>query len=119
MQIWEHWTMKTITEMIDPYLREDYSSQEDILRCVHIGLSCVQEDPVDRPNISAINIMLDSSTVPRQAPSRPAFYVEMSGNFGSAGLYSQSCPRVVSYKPTTNSMEMSPNELSITDPEPR
>ncbi|KAK3152573.1 hypothetical protein QOZ80_2BG0160860 [Eleusine coracana subsp. coracana] len=113
--IWEHWTMKAVMEMIDPYLRNDYSSQEDIFRCVHIGLSCVQEDPVDRPNISVISVMLDSSTIPSQDPARPAFYVEMSGNFGS-GLYSESCPRV---EPTTASMVMSPNELSITDPEPR
>ncbi|TVU33196.1 hypothetical protein EJB05_24984, partial [Eragrostis curvula] len=98
--IWEHWTMKTITEMIDPYLRSEYSSREDILRCIHIGLSCVQEDPVDRPNMSAISIMLDSSTVPSQAPTRPAFHVEMSGDVGS-GLYSQSSPRVDFDEPTT------------------
>lgn len=110
--------MKTIIEMIDPYLRDDYPSQEDIFRCIHIGLSCVQEDPIDRPTISTINIMLDSSTIPSQPPSRPAFYAEMSGNFGS-GLYSQSCTRVGVNEPTTNSMVMSPNELSITDLEPR
>ncbi|GJM90685.1 hypothetical protein PR202_ga06988 [Eleusine coracana subsp. coracana] len=113
--IWEHWTMKAVMEMIDPFLRNDYSSQEDIFRCVHIGLSCVQEDPVDRPNISVISVMLDSSTIPSQNPAKPAFYVEMSGNFGS-GLYPESCPRV---EPTTESMVMSLNELSITDPEPR
>lgn len=70
--------MKTITEMIDPSLRRD-SLRDEILRCIHIGLMCVQEDPVDRPTMSMINVMFDSSTIPSQPPSRPAFYVEMSG----------------------------------------
>lgn len=114
--IWEHWTMKTIMEMIDPYLMGD-SSLDEISRCVHVGLSCVQEDPVDRPTMSTISIMLDSNTIPSKAPSRPAFYLEMSGNIVS-GFYSESYPGV-NNEPTSKSMVMSPNELSITDPEPR
>jgi len=115
--VWEHWTMKTVMEIVDPYLRSDSSQDDDILRCIHIGLSCIQEDPVERPTISAISIMLDGSTVPSQAPSRPAFYIEMSGNVGS-DMCSQSYPGVINDS-TTKSIVMSPNELSITDPEPR
>jgi len=114
--IWEHWTMKSVMEMIDPYMSGD-SSQDEILRCVHIGLSCVQEDPADRPNISTINIMLDSNTVPSQPPLKPAFYVEMGGDIVS-GMYSQSYPGGINDS-TSKSNVMSPNEVSITDPEPR
>jgi hypothetical protein len=106
--------MKTIMEMIDPYLMGD-SSLDEISRCVHIGLSCVQEDPFDRPTMSTISIMLDSNTIPSKAPSRPAFYLEMSGNIVS-GFYPESYPGVNN---EPKSMVMSPNELSITDPEPR
>lgn len=108
--------MKSIVEIIDPYLRSA-SSEDEILRCVHIGLLCVQEDPLDRPTISAISIMLDSNTVPSQAPYRPAFYVEMSGFIGS-GTYSHQYPGFINYS-AQRSTVMSPNELSITDPEPR
>jgi hypothetical protein len=108
--------MKTIMEIVDPCLRID-SSQDEILRCVHIALSCVQEDPLDRPTISDISIMLDSNTVPSQDPSRPAFYIEMCGNVGS-GMCSQTYPEVIN-ESTTKSVVMSPNELSMTDPEPR
>lgn len=107
MQIWEHWTMKTAMEIIDPYLLGD-SSQDEILRCLHIGLSCVQEDPKDRPTMSTISIMLDSNTIPSKAPSRPGFYIEMSGN-----------DIRVNNESTSKSVAMSPNELTITDPEPR
>ena len=103
--------------MVDPYFRSD-SSWDEILRCIHIGLSCVQEDPGDRPTISAISIMLDSGTVPSQPPSRPAFYVEMSGNVDSGMYSSQSYPGFVN-ESTAKSTVVSPNELSVTDPEPR
>lgn len=114
--VWEHWTLKSIMEIVDPYLRSA-SSEEEVLRCIHIGLSCVQEDPLDRPTISAINIMLDSNTFPSQAPSRPAFYIEMSGFIGS-GTYSHQYPGFINDS-AQRSIVMSPNELSITDPEPR
>jgi len=113
--IWEHWTTKTVTDMVEPCLRNG-SSWDEILRCVHIGLLCVQEDHVDRPTISAVSTMLDSNTVPSQSPSRPAFY-RMSGNVDS-GMYSQSYPRFVN-ESTAKATIVSPNELSITDPEPR
>ncbi|KAJ1276200.1 hypothetical protein BS78_05G196100 [Paspalum vaginatum] len=116
--VWEHWTMKTITEIIDPYLRLD-SSEDEILRCIHIGLSCVQEDPLDRPAISAISIMLESDTAPPKAPSRPAFYVEMSGYVVGSGTYSHQYPGFINESAPRSTVVMSPNELSITDPEPR
>lgn len=106
--------MKTITEMVDPSLRSD-SSLDDILRCIHVGLVCVQEDPMDRPTISMINIMLDSNTVLVQAPCRPAFFTEMSGKIGSS-IYSQPYPTADF---TARSTVMSPNEVTITEPEPR
>lgn len=116
MQMWEHWTMKSVMEIIDPYLRSA-SSEDEILRCIHIGLLCVQEDALDRPTISAISIMLDSNTVPSQAPARPAFYAEMSG-FIASGTYSHQYPGYINDS-AQRSTVMSPNELSITDPEPR
>ncbi|EES08788.1 cysteine-rich receptor-like protein kinase 10 [Sorghum bicolor] len=114
--VWEHWRMKSIMEIIDPYLRSA-SSEDEIVRCIHIGLLCVQEDPLDRPTISSISIMFDGNTVPSQAPARPAFYVEMSGFIGS-GTYSHQYPGFINDS-TQRSTVMSPNELSITDPEPR
>ncbi|XP_006657992.1 cysteine-rich receptor-like protein kinase 6 [Oryza brachyantha] len=115
--VWEHWAMKTITEMVDPYLRSDSSSLDEILRCIHIGLICVQEDPVDRPTMSVINVMLDSNVVPTQAPSRPAFYIEMAGNIIGSNMYSQPYP--VTDSTAKHSTAMSLNDVTITEPEPR
>lgn len=41
-------------------------------RCVHIGLLCVQDHPIDRPSMSKVVTMLDVETLP--TPKQPTFY---------------------------------------------
>ncbi|KAL8246013.1 hypothetical protein R6Q59_007229 [Mikania micrantha] len=45
---WESWRNGTTTNMIDPVLKMGSSSLHDIIRCIHIGLLCVQENVADR-----------------------------------------------------------------------
>lgn len=62
-------------ELIDPIVRECCPITE-VMKCLHIGLSCVQEDPADRPTMELVVNMLssDSSTIPlpRQLPPSSA-----------------------------------------------
>lgn len=46
-----------------------------MMRCIHIGLLCVQADPSDRPTMSSVVFMLGSELVPLPQPKEPAFYV--------------------------------------------
>ncbi|XP_064981418.1 cysteine-rich receptor-like protein kinase 44 [Musa acuminata AAA Group] len=71
---WEKWQDGSASEIVDPALGGHYQ-QSDLLRCVQIGLLCVQENPSDRPTMSTIVVMLNSETVSLRAPSQPAFYV--------------------------------------------
>jgi serine/threonine protein kinase len=49
-QVWDNWTKGTITEIVDPSLH--YNCDENVpLKCIHIGLLRVQENPTDRPNM--------------------------------------------------------------------
>lgn len=61
--------------MVDPALDGHYQGS-DLLRCMQIGLLCVQENPNDRPTMSTVITMLNSGIAFLQAPGRPAFYVE-------------------------------------------
>ncbi|WVZ66190.1 LOW QUALITY PROTEIN: hypothetical protein U9M48_015449 [Paspalum notatum var. saurae] len=76
--VWEHWTMGTIVEITGPSL-SSHTNVDQMLKCIHVGLLCVQHNPADRPMMSTVNLMLSSSTLPRQAPSRPAFCFLRSG----------------------------------------
>ena len=44
-----------------------------ILRCIHIGLLCVQEDPADRPTMSFVDLALASNLIALPKPKQPAF----------------------------------------------
>ena len=57
--------------IIDSTINESYVSDQ-ALRCIQIGLLCVQEDEMDRPTMLAILHMLSSeATLP--SPKQPAF----------------------------------------------
>jgi hypothetical protein len=75
MQVWEHWEAGTVTELVDPCMGGSFPVG-DVLRCIQVGLLCVQGDPVARPIMSSVVMMLgsDSDTVSLQAPSKPVFF---------------------------------------------
>ena len=59
-QAWRLWNEERALELIDNLL--DYSSaSSEILRCIHVGLLCVQQGPEDRPNIDRKSTRLNSS----------------------------------------------------------
>ncbi|KXG28852.1 hypothetical protein SORBI_3005G175200 [Sorghum bicolor] len=60
--VWKHWVEGTIAQIADPSLGRHYPMAE-VLKCINIGLLCVQQSPTDRPSMSAIVVMLSSDTV--------------------------------------------------------
>ena len=69
--------------LIDPILRSNSSPIRDIMRCIHIGLLCVQENVVDRPTMASIVLMLSSFSLTLPVPSEPAFFMHSSGEYSS------------------------------------
>ncbi|CAM0870578.1 unnamed protein product [Alopecurus aequalis] len=70
--IWEHWTAGTVLERMDPCLNSSFS-ESDVMRCIQVGLMCVQENPVDRPVMSEVGMMIGNHTVSLGAPiKKPA-----------------------------------------------
>jgi len=114
--VWEHWTMGTIVEIMDPSL-SGKAPAEQMLKCVHIGLLCVQDNPVDRPMMSTVNVMLSSGSVCLQAPLKPVFFIPKSGYYST--IHSESYPTASQTTGNGKSGAMSPNEVSITELEPR
>ena len=73
MQAWRNWREGTITNIIDPSLSN--GSQNEIMRCIHIGLLCVQENVVHRPTMATIAFMLSSYSISAPVPLEPAFFM--------------------------------------------
>ncbi|XP_031276657.1 putative cysteine-rich receptor-like protein kinase 20 isoform X2 [Pistacia vera] len=63
--VWNLWNEGKSIEIVDKALGESYPADE-VLRCIQIGLLCVQEQAIDRPTMSAVIFMLETiSSEPR------------------------------------------------------
>ncbi|KAK0595563.1 hypothetical protein LWI29_007921 [Acer saccharum] len=75
-QAWQLWNDGKGLELIDTTLEESCSPNE-VLRCVHVGLLCVQDQAADRPTISDVVSMLTNETMLLPAPKQPAFFINV------------------------------------------
>ncbi|TVU33198.1 hypothetical protein EJB05_24986 [Eragrostis curvula] len=78
--VWKHWVEGTIAELSDPGLGRHYPRGE-VLKCINIGLLCVQQNPTDRPSMSTVVVMLGSDTISLEAPYRPAYVLNRSRSY--------------------------------------
>ncbi|XP_074567355.1 G-type lectin S-receptor-like serine/threonine-protein kinase At4g27290 [Curcuma longa] len=116
--VWRHWTQGTALQVIDQDLVEQCQTQQ-ILRCIHIGLLCVQEDPIQRPTMANVVLMLNSLFVSLPTPSAPAFLSNRNTNSESNAL-----PRRENSSGSGSGskgilMKISENNVSISMLEPR
>ncbi|KAK9932489.1 hypothetical protein M0R45_019726 [Rubus argutus] len=69
---WNLWNEGRGLELVDEVLSDSYSSLE-VMRCVHIGLLCVQDNAADRPTMLDVLSMLSTETVAGPKPKKPAY----------------------------------------------
>ncbi|KAG7987961.1 hypothetical protein I3843_03G161000 [Carya illinoinensis] len=74
---WKSWKENRALDLLDQALRETCNTDE-FLRCVTVGLLCVQEDPADRPSMSNAVFMLGSESATLPTPKQPAYVVRRS-----------------------------------------
>ncbi|CAM8904379.1 unnamed protein product [Rhodiola kirilowii] len=105
---WDGWRAGSAANMIDPVIIN--GPRNEIMRCIHIGLLCVQDSVTARPTMASVVMMLNSLLVALPPPSEPAFYMHMeaerpmlTGSSNSKCIFSN----------------FSNNEVSITEMEPR
>uniref|UniRef100_A0A2N9F249 Protein kinase domain-containing protein n=1 Tax=Fagus sylvatica TaxID=28930 RepID=A0A2N9F249_FAGSY len=65
--VWIHWRDGRPLELLDPTLGDSFS-RDEVMRCIHLGLLCVQEDPADRPTMAMIVLTLNSGSVTLPSP---------------------------------------------------
>ena len=76
LQAWNLWNEGRGLELVDEVLGDKYASSE-VIKCVHIGLLCVQDSAADRPTMGEIVSMLSSDTDAPQ-PKLPVFTIQNS-----------------------------------------
>ena len=117
MQAWKNWKQGIVSNLVDPTLKA--GSTTEIMRCIHIGLLCVQENVVDRPTMASVVLMLNSYSMTLPIPSKPAFFMN-SGTESNICLQWEHDSRVTeSNQSKSSSVQASINEVSITELSPR
>ncbi|KAK3188272.1 hypothetical protein Dsin_027833 [Dipteronia sinensis] len=71
---WKLWCEGLALQFIDPVFVE-LCVPVELMKYIHIGLLCVQENPMDRPIMSSVVIMLASDSIKLPQPTQPAFSV--------------------------------------------
>ncbi|KAK7287347.1 hypothetical protein RIF29_00619 [Crotalaria pallida] len=79
---WKLWKEGNILSLIDPEIC-DPCFENNILRCIHIGLLCVQELTKERPAISTVVLMLISE-ITHLPPPRQVAFVQKPNSSSSA-----------------------------------
>ncbi|TKY59366.1 G-type lectin S-receptor serine/threonine-protein kinase [Spatholobus suberectus] len=69
--VWILWTEGRALDIVDSTLGQSYPPAL-VLRCIQIGLLCVQENAINRPSMLEVVFMLGNET-PLSPPQKPAF----------------------------------------------
>jgi hypothetical protein len=73
VQAWSLWQGGKAIDLVDSSLVETCSPTE-VLRCIHIGLLCVQDNPNSRPLMSSVVFMLENEFTPLSVPKQPVYF---------------------------------------------
>ncbi|XP_023634687.1 cysteine-rich receptor-like protein kinase 11 isoform X1 [Capsella rubella] len=109
---WKLWRNGSPLELLDVTIIESCDSSE-VIRCIHIALLCVQENPIDRPNLSTVILMLTSNTITLPVPHQPGFFFRSELNRYIAA------EDLESGQSTGNFIPFSINDATISDLDPR
>ncbi|KAJ9566303.1 hypothetical protein OSB04_002269 [Centaurea solstitialis] len=71
---WTLWKEGKILKLVDESVRSKFV-EDEALKCIQIGLLCVQEHKEDRPYMSEVLWMLNSETAQLPLPKYPGFFI--------------------------------------------
>ncbi|CAM0953714.1 unnamed protein product [Alopecurus aequalis] len=99
---WRLWEDGKAIELVDSSVVASCPHNE-VIRCIHVGLLCVQDRASDRPLMSSVMFMLENETTLLPAPKQPVYFALSNRGDGEG----------------SENMENSMNAVSITTLEGR
>lgn len=82
LQAWQLWAEEKCGELADYAMNNSFPVYE-VVRCVHVGLLCVQDLSNDRPTMESIVYMLGNKYPGLPSPRQPAFTSETKATLHS------------------------------------
>ncbi|KAF8090841.1 hypothetical protein N665_0463s0001 [Sinapis alba] len=90
--VWKCWREGKVLNVVDPSLIETKVLSDEIMKCIHIGLLCVQENAESRPTMAYVVVMLSASSFTLPRPSQPGFCPLDGESSSSRGNHTSSIP---------------------------
>ncbi|KAF7840677.1 cysteine-rich receptor-like protein kinase 10 [Senna tora] len=75
LKAWKQWRGGNWSDILDSDLIELESYNNEVVRCIQIGLLCVQENPVARPSMNTVVQYLSNDSIQLPSPQKPAFFL--------------------------------------------
>ncbi|CAA6658381.1 unnamed protein product [Spirodela intermedia] len=69
---WELWKEDRAVELLEPAVKSSCQADE-VLKCIQVGLLCIEEDAADRPTMNSVVSMLKSESSVLPLPKQPGF----------------------------------------------
>ncbi|XP_074307531.1 putative cysteine-rich receptor-like protein kinase 31 isoform X2 [Silene latifolia] len=70
---WRLWNEDEPLNLIDTELGDNFE-EEEVLKCIQLGLLCIQENAIDRPRMTAIVAALNGQAIRLPTPKPPHFF---------------------------------------------
>ncbi|KAM3371365.1 hypothetical protein ACQJBY_018653 [Aegilops geniculata] len=80
---WRLWEDGKATELVDSSIVSSCPLHE-VLRCIHVGLLCVQDHPKDRPLMSSVMFMIENESALLPTPKQPIYFTVGNTEGGEA-----------------------------------
>ncbi|CAM0902048.1 unnamed protein product [Alopecurus aequalis] len=78
---WRLWKDGNMRALVDSSI-VDNCALDEVVRCIQVGLLCVQDQPDVRPSMSSVVFMLENETTPLPTPKQPIYYSKRSHEDG-------------------------------------
>ncbi|CAI0429330.1 unnamed protein product [Linum tenue] len=101
---WKLWKEGTPLLLMDPTMSNPHNYKDEILRCINIGLLCIEYNASDRPSMSEVISMLTNEVEPLPVPKQPGFTMTRTVSIGKERREPENC---------------SANEVTMTSMSPR
>ena len=74
-QAWQLWNKGKGLELMDPTILDESFIPSEVLRCIHVGLLCVQDQATDRPTMLDVVSFLANETIQLSTLKQLAFFI--------------------------------------------
>ncbi|KAF8660126.1 hypothetical protein HU200_057684 [Digitaria exilis] len=81
---WNSWKDRKTEDLVDLSVKENCPLDE-VSRCIHIGLLCVQDSPDCRPLMAEVVSMLENKTIQLPTPTCPVYFASRDAETGRDG----------------------------------